>query len=112
MHLLIVIARHPHPVNAADQRLDLGGGLRALLDLLDVDQEELLARHVARDARALLALDENLDGAVGQAQQLLMLRDLPSERVVRESAAQMLRALATPYSSHYAYRAEWSPAAH
>lgn len=45
---------------------------------------------------------------IGQAQQLLMLRDLPAERAVRESAAQMLRALAEPYRDHYAYRPEWS----
>lgn len=44
---------------------------------------------------------------VGAMQQLLVLRDQPSERPVREAAAHALRALAAPYSAHTAFRSEW-----
>ncbi len=44
---------------------------------------------------------------VGSIQQLLVLRDQPSEKPVRDNAAQVLRSLAAPYSSHHAFRSEW-----
>jgi len=44
---------------------------------------------------------------LGALQQLLVLRDQPSEKPVRDGAVQALRALAAPYSEHTAFRAEW-----
>lgn len=44
---------------------------------------------------------------VGSIQQLLVLRDQPSEKPVRDNAAQVLRSLAAPYSDHPAFRSEW-----
>lgn len=46
---------------------------------------------------------------IGSLQQLLVLRDQPSEKAVREHAAQMLRTMALPYESHSAFRSEWRP---
>lgn len=44
---------------------------------------------------------------LGSLQQLLVLRDQPAEKMVREHAAQMLRALALSYEGHAAFRGEW-----
>lgn len=46
---------------------------------------------------------------VGVLQRLLVLRDLPSERPVREGAAEVLRRMALPYDDHRGYRSEWRP---
>jgi len=46
---------------------------------------------------------------VGVLQRLLVLRDLPSERPVREGATEVLRRLAMPYDDHSGYRSEWRP---
>jgi hypothetical protein len=46
---------------------------------------------------------------VGVLQRLLVLRDLPSERPVRDGAVEVLRRLAMPYEDHAGYRAEWRP---
>jgi hypothetical protein len=48
---------------------------------------------------------------IGSVQQLLVLRDQPSERPIREAAVQVLRALAAPYADHSGFRAEWRLAA-
>jgi hypothetical protein len=48
---------------------------------------------------------------IGSAQQLLVLRDQPSERPIREAAVQILRALAAPYADHASFRPEWRLAA-
>jgi hypothetical protein len=47
---------------------------------------------------------------IGALQQLLVLRDQPLEKTVRDQATQMLRVLAMPYDGHPAYRPEWRPA--
>ena len=47
---------------------------------------------------------------IGALQQLLVLRDQPLEKTVRDAATQMLRVLAMPYEGHAAYRPEWRPA--
>jgi hypothetical protein len=47
---------------------------------------------------------------IGALQQLLVLRDQPLEKTVRDQATQMLRVLAMPYDGHAAYRPEWRPA--
>lgn len=44
---------------------------------------------------------------IGAAQQLLALRDQPSEKPVREAATQVLRSLASAYADHSAFREEW-----
>ena len=46
---------------------------------------------------------------VGVLQRLLVLRDLPSERPVRDGATEVLRRMALPYDDHAGYRAEWRP---
>lgn len=45
---------------------------------------------------------------IGTLQQQLVLRDQPFEKAIRHQATYMLRALATPYSEHPAYRKEWA----
>jgi uncharacterized protein DUF6221 len=45
---------------------------------------------------------------IGTLQQQLVLRDQPFEKAIRHQAVYMLRALATPYSEHAAYRKEWA----
>jgi hypothetical protein len=44
---------------------------------------------------------------VGTIQQLLVLRDQPCEKPVRDGAVQVLRSLAAPYSAHTGFRPEW-----
>lgn len=46
---------------------------------------------------------------IGSLQQLLVLRDQPFEKVIRDQVTQMLRVLATAYEAHGAYRREWRP---
>jgi hypothetical protein len=45
---------------------------------------------------------------IGTLQQQLVLRDQPFEKAIRHQAVYMLRALATPYADHVAYRKEWA----
>ena len=47
---------------------------------------------------------------VGAVQQLLVLRDLPNEKAVRDVAASILRSLATPYAEHVSFREHWHAA--
>jgi hypothetical protein len=44
---------------------------------------------------------------VGSLQQLVVLRDQPSEKPVRDGAVHALRALAAPYSAHPNFHPEW-----
>lgn len=44
---------------------------------------------------------------LGVAQHLLVLRDLPSEKPVRDAATQILLSLAAPFDEHRGYRPEW-----
>jgi hypothetical protein len=44
---------------------------------------------------------------IGSVQQLLVLRDQPCEKPVRDNAAQVLRWLAAPYADHAGFRSEW-----
>lgn len=44
---------------------------------------------------------------LGAMQQLLVLRDQPCEKPVRDGAVQVLRSLAAPYSEHAGFRVEW-----
>lgn len=93
--------------------------VRFLLDRLDEDDDEvrLLARGETRNGsdvgtglRAADRLRAEIIAkrhVIGDIQQLLVLRDLPSEKTVRDAATQALRALAAPYTEHRQYRAEW-----
>lgn len=49
---------------------------------------------------------------IGIAQQLLVLRDQPNEKAVRDAAVHILRALAAPYADHSGFRSEWMPTGH
>ncbi len=96
--------------------------VRFLLDRLDEDDDEI--RHLARDeTRGDATIHPRQHGlraperlraeviakrhVIGDLQQLLVLRDLPSEKTVRDAATQALRALAAPYTEHRQYRPEW-----
>ena len=95
--------------------------LRFLVARVEEDDEELskLHRHQIRSTAQVLDLDgirsidrqrAELDAkrhVIGQAQHLLVLRDLPNEKAVRDAATRMLCALAEPYRDHYAFRPEW-----
>jgi Family of unknown function (DUF6221) len=48
---------------------------------------------------------------IGGLQQLLVLRDQPFEKAIRDQASQLLRAMAVPYDDHASYRDEWRPSA-
>ncbi len=45
---------------------------------------------------------------IGNLQQLLVLRDQPFEKPVRDAAVQMLHSMAVPYADHSGYRQEWA----
>lgn len=47
---------------------------------------------------------------VGSVQQLLVLRDLPNEKAVRDVAVTILRSLATPDAAHPTFRDSWHAA--
>lgn len=95
--------------------------VRFLLDRIDEDDDELrrwtraesrAPDHAGRPAglrsaerlRAEIIAKRHV---IGDLQQLLVLRDQPNEKTVRDSATQALRALAAPYAGHRAYRCEW-----
>ena len=92
--------------------------VRFLLDRLDDDGAEL--KRLARQGTdgtgpcATARLQAELAAkrrVIGTLQQLLVLRDQPAEKPVRDAAALMLRVLAVPYEAHARYRAEWRPSA-
>jgi hypothetical protein len=96
--------------------------IRFLLARVDDDVAELkrLARQqatgggdAADGVRAIVRLQAEAASKrrmIGALQQLLVLRDQPLEKTVRDQATQMLRVLAMPYDGHPGYRAEWRPA--
>jgi hypothetical protein len=51
-------------------------------------------------------------GVIGSAQQLLVLRDQPAEKPVRDAAVHVLCALAAPYREHAGFRDEWAGRRH
>lgn len=92
--------------------------VRFLLARVDDDDSELkrLARQgdgtAAHGVRALPRLQADAAAKrrlIGALQQLLVLRDQPFEKPIRDQATQMLRMLALPYETHTAYRREWRP---
>jgi hypothetical protein len=92
--------------------------VRFLLARLEDDESELkrLSRAGSADAEGLRSagrLHAELGAKrrlIGSLQQLIVLRDQPSERAIRHQAGQMLRFLALPYDWHAAYRSDWRPA--
>lgn len=100
--------------------------VRFLLARVDDDDEQLrrLRRQRAEsadqtgsldDLRSLERLRAECDakrGVIGFAQQLLVLRDQPAEKPVRDAAIHLLYALAAPYRSHVGFRSEWEGRRH
>jgi hypothetical protein len=92
--------------------------VRFLLARLEDDETELkrLSRRGSGDPDGLRSTDRlhaELGAKrrlIGAIQQLIVLRDQPSERAIRHQAGQMLRYLALPYDWHSAYRSDWRPA--
>jgi hypothetical protein len=90
--------------------------------LARIDDEEQAMRRLARRLRDTGRIEAELGlgrqrgeiiarrQTIGHVQQLLVLRDLPSERDVRDLATQVLQAMAQPYCTHPQYRAVWEPA--
>ena len=90
--------------------------------LARLDDEEAVIRRSARSIRGqddtiqLASLEHQRADCLarrqvtGAVQQLLVLRDLPNEKPVRDHATQILLSLASPYAGHKAYRTEWSSA--
>ena len=93
--------------------------VRFLLNCVDEDEQALkrLARQrhdldagpVVRSLDRLLAELAAKRRLIGCLQQLLVLRDQPAEKAVRDQASQMLRVLTLPYQEHTGYRREWRP---
>lgn len=95
--------------------------VRFVLDRLDDDEDELqrLSRVESRSMtsasrpgglRAVERLRAEIIAkrhVIGDLQQLMVLRDQPAEKTVRDAATQALRALAAPYAEHWAYKADW-----
>jgi hypothetical protein len=89
--------------------------VRFLLARFDED-DDVLKKHARNGSSAsdpILTVDRLRAEAlarrriVGSMQQLLVLRDQPCEKPVREAAAQALRSLAAPYATHAGFRTEW-----
>jgi hypothetical protein len=94
--------------------------IRFLLARIDEDETVVkkLARSHTRNGEPLpLDAPQSLDrmraectakrNLIGTIQQLLVLRDQPQEKPVRDAAAHMLHDLARPYSEHSGYRKQW-----
>ena len=99
----------------------LAGLIRFLIARIDEDDEELrrLRRKLVRGdgsddgtgVRSLERLQAECAAkrnVIGYCQRLLVLRDLPAERPVRDAASHVLRALAAPYHDHAGYQSDWA----
>jgi hypothetical protein len=95
--------------------------VRFLLARVDEEDEELRRLHrkqsrgtpPADDLDGLRSIDrlraecDAKRGVIGCAQQLLVLRDQPAEKPVRDAAVHLLCVLAGPYRAHAGFRSEW-----
>lgn len=93
--------------------------IRFLLARVDEDDQDLARRHrrvasrADHDAATMTALHREQAEllakrrVIGHLQHLLVLRDLPAEKPVRDTVAVMLQAMAAPYREHRLFRAEW-----
>jgi hypothetical protein len=100
--------------------------VRFLLARVDEDDAQLrrMRRHQTRGTGQVAAEDglgsldrmraecEAKRGVIGCAQQLLVLRDQPAEKPVRDAAVHVLYSLAAPYRTHAAFRHEWDGRRH
>jgi hypothetical protein len=106
-----------HPINT----LEL---VRFVLDHIDADETDLkrlTRRHggaaaVASQADSVCSIGRQLNEidskrrVLGGIQRLIVLRDQPMEKAVRDQALIMLQALAAPYSESPGFRDEWRSA--
>jgi hypothetical protein len=87
--------------------------VRFLLARFDEDDENLKRHSRGAGPDGLFSADRLRAEAlarrriVGAVQQLLVLRDQPCEKPVRDGAVQVLRSLAAPYADHAGFRSEW-----
>ena len=91
----------------------MDGLVRFLLARISDDEQALRRRGLAaggdREVERALADCAAKRDVVGIMQRMLILRDLPLERPVRDGAEEVLRRLASVYEDHVGYRAEWRP---
>ena len=64
-------------------------------------------RDAMRSSARLRAENAAKREVIASAQQLLVLRDQPSEKPVRDNAAHILQAMANTYSDHPSFRSSW-----
>ena len=86
-----------------DEEADMRRRVRGLRGRDDAESDTEVIEHL----RAETLARRQITGAV---QQLLVLRDLPNEKAVRDIAASILRSLATPYAEHPSFREHWHAA--
>jgi hypothetical protein len=89
------------------------GLVRFLLARITDDEREL--RRLPDGGEGLLSPERAMAECVakrdiiGIMQRMLILRDLPLERQVRDGATEVLRRMAAVYEDHVSYRSEWRP---
>jgi hypothetical protein len=92
----------------------MDGLVRFLLARISDEERELRRRSTGETQqvwtveRALAECSAKRD-VIGIMQRMLILRDLPLERQVRDGAGEVLRRLAAVYEDHASYRNEWRP---
>ena len=86
-----------------DEEADMRRRVRALRGRDDTQAASEIIEHLRSETLARRQI-------VGAVQQLLILRDLPNEKAVRDVAASILRSLATPYADHASFRDHWHAA--
>lgn len=97
---------------------DLVRFLLARVDDDDAELRRLARKHADSDPPGSVRSLERLRAestarrqVIGTVQQLLVLRDQPFEKAIRDNATHLLRVLAAPYAAHLGYREEWRPSA-
>jgi Family of unknown function (DUF6221) len=91
----------------------MDGLVRFLLDRISEDERVWRRRaktaHNGGEAVRWLAECATKREIVGIMQRMIILRDQPMERQVRDGAEEVLRRLAAVYQDHAGYRAQWRP---
>ena len=92
----------------------MDGLVRFLLDRISDDERRWRRRAKANEDDAAEAMHWLADCAakreiIGIMQRMIILRDQPMERQVRDAAEEVLRRLAALYEDHVAYRSQWRP---
>jgi hypothetical protein len=93
----------------------MDGLIRFLLARLSDDERELRARAKAGGTAFPTVERAVADCAakreiIGIVQRMMILRDLPMERPVRDGASEVLKRMAAVYHDHTEYRPDWRPA--